>query len=768
MCATDGGFEQWTKLEKSEEIYPKFYDMLLMRQNRQIAIRYNGQITSWKPTVNRQKIDTLGGRYPKFVENAAMNYKTYSISGLISAEEDFNRKFLNEFDGEYKEIIGDQNQSQMKWNSYYQDDIQRYDKEFNTKYLIRNDTYADGEFGYNPKMDNDIAIDGPNRYLVSENKNIIDTLMPTWDKYVDSLNEKIQLFEQHDLYPQDHWYWEREFRDQLVEWLNDGEPKLYRSMPEGNIAVMLTDINLTPNTQLGRRIYNFNATMYEVADGYNLEELNNLGIISIPQPDAIFIDGDGIEAGEEEIDPTTYKTGIGQGEISSSENLNDWINGTRENDINGIYNYGALWESITIKEKLNEYYSGKHSSAEVISGSIKLADVNIQFASSPIYFKMNSSNQLVPIDYSDEKDDNIIQSDKPIWLGYMIKLKQKKLDSYQNIFVNEKGYYHIPKQTEIDQITLPSFTIKDEDGNEKTIHQKCHFNYKYWYRVKAADDAQPHQTTKIKTIIGQYTDDMIPLGKDIISLIYQNHQKDVYGMSEGNKYLKSKIYLRSIKGLSLDLTPYTYLKYTHTGEIDPSVMIIGETGVFDNLQDWPVKSLTIYGRRLTEIEGNYPYHMQEWNYYKDTTIENETNPKVIVPTSMEWQDIEISTVPFSDNIPNIPVIIYINDTPIRKINENWRYINSKYQNPSVYGYLSTQQVKEESNLRFNTVYSFLKSVTIGEHGEEIIEYYYQIYYIDGQWYPVTFINENTILAAVPIYGMINYTGDLVKERHSYV
>ncbi|MCR4660547.1 MAG: hypothetical protein K5765_00930 [Clostridia bacterium] len=59
-------------------------------------------------------------------------------------------------------------------------------------------------------------------------------------------------------------------------------------MPEGNIAVILTDINLTPNEQLGRRLYNFNATMYEIGDGYSLKALDSLGIITIPILSDIF------------------------------------------------------------------------------------------------------------------------------------------------------------------------------------------------------------------------------------------------------------------------------------------------------------------------------------------------------------------------------------------------------------------------------------------------------------------------------------------------
>jgi hypothetical protein len=115
--------------------------MLLMRQNRQIAIRYNGTVASVQPVTNRQKIDTLGGKYPRFVENAILNYKILSISGLISAEGDFNRQFLSEFE-ETQDANG-------KTISKYSYDINNYNDHHDGKYLIRNDTIADGEFGYN-------------------------------------------------------------------------------------------------------------------------------------------------------------------------------------------------------------------------------------------------------------------------------------------------------------------------------------------------------------------------------------------------------------------------------------------------------------------------------------------------------------------------------------------------------------------------------------------------------------------------------------------
>ncbi len=102
--------------------------MLFYRDGRQLAIRYDGQITSLRPIVNRQKIDTLGGRYPKFAENAKMNYKQFAISGLIDAESDFNRKFLD--DRNYANQMAD------------------YNSQMDGKYEIRNDTIADGELAY--------------------------------------------------------------------------------------------------------------------------------------------------------------------------------------------------------------------------------------------------------------------------------------------------------------------------------------------------------------------------------------------------------------------------------------------------------------------------------------------------------------------------------------------------------------------------------------------------------------------------------------------
>lgn len=61
-------------------------------------------------------------------------------------------------------------------------------------------------------------------------------------------------------------YKEKVFREAVLEWLTNGEPKYFRSPTEGNHIVRVMNVSLTPNDTLGRMIYTFTATSYEVAD----------------------------------------------------------------------------------------------------------------------------------------------------------------------------------------------------------------------------------------------------------------------------------------------------------------------------------------------------------------------------------------------------------------------------------------------------------------------------------------------------------------------
>ena len=57
---------------------------------------------------------------------------------------------------------------------------------------------------------------------------------------------------------------ERKFREKVLNWLNDGKPKLFRSMTEGAFIVRLMNVSLSPNDTVGRMIWTFSATAYEI------------------------------------------------------------------------------------------------------------------------------------------------------------------------------------------------------------------------------------------------------------------------------------------------------------------------------------------------------------------------------------------------------------------------------------------------------------------------------------------------------------------------
>ena len=59
---------------------------------------------------------------------------------------------------------------------------------------------------------------------------------------------------------------ERIFKLAVLDWLNDGKPKLFRSPTEGNYIVRVMNTSLSPNDTVGRMLHTFSATAYEIAE----------------------------------------------------------------------------------------------------------------------------------------------------------------------------------------------------------------------------------------------------------------------------------------------------------------------------------------------------------------------------------------------------------------------------------------------------------------------------------------------------------------------
>lgn len=85
------------------------------------------------------------------------------------------------------------------------------------------------------------------------------------------------VYRENDLNDYNNRILEREFRDRVVNFLQDGKPKLFKSPTEGCMVVRVMDVNLTPNQQLGRLIYSFNCNVVEV-DEFNLSTMEKYNI----------------------------------------------------------------------------------------------------------------------------------------------------------------------------------------------------------------------------------------------------------------------------------------------------------------------------------------------------------------------------------------------------------------------------------------------------------------------------------------------------------
>lgn len=190
--------EQAAAQNRPTKISASFEDAFLYDGKRQLRIRYNPKISSFKKDVLETKTDTIGGKFPFIFRNGSVSYKEFPISGLISRLE-------NEcFDLEPSESA--------------------------------------------PKRESTVSSGSANSYSLT-----------------DLSDENIRA--------------ERQFKMEVLDFLTDGKPKLFRSPTEGNYLVRLMNTSLTPEDTLGRMLHTFSCTAYEIGE-CDYDTLISYGIIS--------------------------------------------------------------------------------------------------------------------------------------------------------------------------------------------------------------------------------------------------------------------------------------------------------------------------------------------------------------------------------------------------------------------------------------------------------------------------------------------------------
>lgn len=80
----------------SNIIYSDFEDAFLFDGKRQLKIKYNPKVSSFKANVLETKVDTIGSQHPFIFRNGEVYYREFPISGLISYYMDEENLFLSE------------------------------------------------------------------------------------------------------------------------------------------------------------------------------------------------------------------------------------------------------------------------------------------------------------------------------------------------------------------------------------------------------------------------------------------------------------------------------------------------------------------------------------------------------------------------------------------------------------------------------------------------------------------------------------------------
>lgn len=173
---------------EADPIYADFEHAFLFDGKRQLKIKYNPKVTSFKNTVLENKTDTIGSQHPFIFRNGKVKYKEFPISGLISYFSDENYLFMDSF----------------------------YNEEDKTTNLT--------------------------------SQNIAN---------------------------------ERVFKLEVLDWLTNGEPKLFRAPSEGNYIIRLLNVSLSPTDAVNRMLHTFTGTGYEIGE-FNYENLAKFNLINIP------------------------------------------------------------------------------------------------------------------------------------------------------------------------------------------------------------------------------------------------------------------------------------------------------------------------------------------------------------------------------------------------------------------------------------------------------------------------------------------------------
>lgn len=427
----DEGLYSTRKL--SNIVFSDFEDAFLYDGERQLKIRYNPKLGNIKTNLSETKVDTLGYKYPFFFRNSEINYKEFTIAGLLS-------------------FLGDE-----KFFFISKDEL---------------------------NLDNE-----PHRHGTYADENI-DT---------DPVSENIAR--------------ERLFKRKVLDWLNNGQPKLFRSPHEGNFIVRLMKVTLNPENKLGRLLHSFNSTAYEVAN-YSYDNLINYNFVNIVNnSDIQFLSWKTVEFGTVEKVNGNYRVIYPVNTVLNHVPTNQikFVNMRPGQMVKLVFETGRT-EIIIIGATGSYSLDSKHTIAEIslLESNLKYQDgiEDIYLTGSLTYSFLGTTpntfskisfveNISVPVQQFIGEHKDILQEIKSvyyngIWLEnpkhelmkvFNIKCRKREIEDLTRINgIIYKGNTNIPYNTNMaNQSNLMCFGNYVETAQYSPIHSDWEFVPSYYY-----------------------------------------------------------------------------------------------------------------------------------------------------------------------------------------------------------------------------------------------------------------------------------------------
>ena len=259
------------------------FSYLLGQNNQQLKLMFDNTMNSYKIQVSETKSETIGHQFPKVVRNNAVYYKIFPINGLISYLMDPNSLFIP-----YEDLYGESvieeagsNISDLYLEYNKAPKALAVDADYNG--IIETSgsrTLIDYNSGL-PILDDEgkpILVTPSVDYIFDRNVTLRENLGEYPVNYGPSSDEKLNG--KH--FPQYDYIHEKDFREAVLKFLYDGQPKLFKSPTEGNIIVRLMDINCTPVQPLNRMLYSFTSNGNEIAEN-TVDNYRKYKFVDIPE-----------------------------------------------------------------------------------------------------------------------------------------------------------------------------------------------------------------------------------------------------------------------------------------------------------------------------------------------------------------------------------------------------------------------------------------------------------------------------------------------------